>query len=162
MSLHVLRSRHIANGNYGAIQSDSGTRHSRRRTGPRDNLKQITAPMSRRVYGTPMGGDASVRKAPCCMAVEEAGKLPHARESARSLAVATFCIRVGFLSGALLGGRRYIDPGTGSFAIQITMASVLGGLLTARLWLRHVFWRVVGRGRRSKNVEQASVQETDR
>lgn len=38
----------------------------------------------------------------------------------------------GLLAMALLVGRRYIDPGSGSFAIQIIVAAVLGGLLTAR------------------------------
>ena len=37
-----------------------------------------------------------------------------------------------------LAGRSYIDPGSGSFAIQIIIASVLGGLLSARLWFRYV------------------------
>ena len=68
----------------------------------------------------------------------------------------------GLLIVALLGGRRYIDPGSGSFAIQIIIAAVLGGLLTARLWLRHVFWRVFGRWRRSKSDDQPSAEEADR
>ena len=66
------------------------------------------------------------------------------------------------LTAALLGGRRYIDPGSGSFAIQIIIAAVLGGILTARLWLRHVFWRIVGRGRRTKTDDQPSAEVTDR
>ena len=61
-----------------------------------------------------------------------------------------------------LVGRRYIDPGSGSFAIQIIIAAVLGGLLTARLWLRHFFWRVFGRLRRSKNEELPAGEEADR
>jgi hypothetical protein len=68
----------------------------------------------------------------------------------------------GLLATGLLVGRRYIDPGSGSFAIQIIIAAVLGGLLTARLWLRHIFWRVFGRGRRSKSDDQPSVEEADR
>ena len=59
-------------------------------------------------------------------------------------------------------GRRYIDPGSGSFAIQIIIAAVLGGILTARLWLRHMFWRIVGRGRRTKSEDPTSGEETDR
>ena len=66
------------------------------------------------------------------------------------------------LSTVQLAGRRYIDPGSGSFAIQIIIAAVLGGILTARLWLRHIFWRIIGRGRRTKPDDQASVEETDR
>lgn len=59
-------------------------------------------------------------------------------------------------------GRRYIDPGSGSFAIQIIIAAVLGGLLTARLWLRHMFWRVFGRLRRSHQEDQPTGEEADR
>ena len=59
-------------------------------------------------------------------------------------------------------GRRYIDPGSGSFAIQIIIAAVLGGILTARLWLRHMFWRIVGRWRRSEADDQPSAEEADR
>ena len=63
---------------------------------------------------------------------------------------------------ALLAGRRYIDPGSGSFAIQIIIAAVLGGLLTARLWLRHFFWRVFGLIRRNKSEEHPAGEEADR
>lgn len=68
----------------------------------------------------------------------------------------------GLLGVTLLVGRRYIDPGSGSFAIQIIIAAVLGGLLTARLWLRHMFWRIFGRRRRSEADDQPSVEEADR
>lgn len=60
-----------------------------------------------------------------------------------------------------LVGRRYIDPGSGSFAIQIIIAAVLGGLLTARLWLRHMFWRVLGVVRRRKSVDRPVGEEAD-
>ena len=66
------------------------------------------------------------------------------------------------LSTTHLARRCYIDPGSGSFAIQIIIAAVLGGILTARLWLRHVFWRILGRGRRSKSDDPPSGEETDR
>lgn len=59
-------------------------------------------------------------------------------------------------------GRRYIDPGSGSFAIQIIIAAVLGGLLTARLWLRHAWWRLIGRWRSTKTDQGSSTKETDR
>ena len=65
------------------------------------------------------------------------------------------------LATSLLAGRRYIDPGSGSFAIQIIIAAVLGGLLTARLWLRHMFWRVLGLVRRKKSEEQPAGEEAD-
>ena len=58
-------------------------------------------------------------------------------------------------------GRRYIDPGSGSFAIQITIAAVLGGLLTARLWLRHTFWRAYGLLRRRRSGEPPAGEEAD-
>ena len=82
---------------------------------------------------------------------------PHASAGGRS-----FVVIAGLLAAALLVGRRYIDPGSGSFAIQIIIAAVLGGVLTARLWLRHLFYRIVGRGRRSKPDAQPSVEEADR
>lgn len=66
------------------------------------------------------------------------------------------------LAIGLVVGRRYIDPGSGSFAIQIIIAAVLGGLLTARLWLRHMFWRVLGLVRRKKSEEQPAGEEADR
>ena len=89
-------------------------------------------------------------------------RLPGLRASANSRAVVLLGLHVGLLTAALLGGRRYIDPGSGSFAIQIIIAAVLGGILTARLWLRHVFWRILGRGRRSKSDDPPSVKEADR
>jgi len=65
------------------------------------------------------------------------------------------------LAAVQLVGRRYIDPGSGSFAIQIIIAAVLGGLLTARLWLRHLFWRVSGLVRRRKSGERPAGEEAD-
>ena len=65
------------------------------------------------------------------------------------------------LTAGQLVGRRYIDPGSGSFAIQIIVAAVLGGLLTARLWLRHMFWRIFGRRRRSESDDRPSAEEAD-
>ncbi len=85
---------------------------------------------------------------------------PHART--RGLAAVYLCFCFGLLTTALLAGRRYIDPGSGSFAIQIIIAAVLGGLLTARLWLRHFFWRVAGLVRRKKPEEQPAGEEADR
>ena len=46
---------------------------------------------------------------------------------------------IAVLAAAMLAGRRYIDTGSGSFAVQITFAAELGELLTARLWLRHIY-----------------------
>lgn len=76
---------------------------------------------------------------------------------------------VGGLAAFVLAGlilrlvsRSYIDPGSGSFAIQIIIAAVLGGLLSARLWLRHVFWRIFGRKRRTEIEDQPSGEEADR
>ena len=77
-------------------------------------------------------------------------------------AVFVFGLFSTVLACGQLVGRRYIDPGSGSFAIQIIIAAVLGGVLTARLWLRHLFWRVFGRLRRSKKEEQPAGEEADR
>ncbi|MDE2870004.1 MAG: hypothetical protein OXR64_09270 [Chloroflexota bacterium] len=80
----------------------------------------------------------------------------------RTRAVSGIGLWTTVLTTGLLVGRRYIDPGSGSFAIQIIIAAVLGGLLTARLWLRHMFWRIFGRRRRSESDDQPSVEEADR
>ena len=76
-------------------------------------------------------------------------------------AVLVFWLFGTVLTGGHLIGRRYIDPGSGSFAIQIIIAAVLGGVLTARLWLRHFFWRVLGLVRRKKTEEQPAGEEVD-
>ena len=61
-----------------------------------------------------------------------------------------------------LAGRSYIDPGSGSFAIQIIIAAVLGGLLSARLWFRHVLGRIIGVFRRSTPEASPSAEEASR
>ena len=76
-------------------------------------------------------------------------------------AVFVFGLFSTVLACGQLVGRRYIDPGSGSFAIQIIIAAVLGGVLTARLWLRHLFWRVLGLVRRKKTEEQPAGEEVD-
>lgn len=83
------------------------------------------------------------------------------RGSATSQVEFTPGLIVAILATVMLVGRRYIDPGSGSFAIQIIVAAVLGGLLTARLWLRHMFWRIFGRRRRSESDDRPSAEEAD-
>ncbi|MCY4112454.1 MAG: hypothetical protein OXG33_00760 [Chloroflexi bacterium] len=61
-----------------------------------------------------------------------------------------------------LAGRSYIDPGSGSFAIQIIIAAVLGGLLSARLWFRYVFGRIIGWFRRSMPEASPPAEEASR
>ena len=85
---------------------------------------------------------------------------PRAPAGGRAFLVLGLC--AALLTTGQLAGRRYIDPGSGSFAIQIIIAAVLGGILTARLWLRHVFWRIIWRGRRTKTEDPTSGEETDR
>ena len=70
--------------------------------------------------------------------------------AARSRAMLFLASGPRALTAGQLVGQRYIDPGSGSFAIQNIIAAVLGGILSGRLWLRHVFWRIVGRGRRKE------------
>lgn len=89
-----------------------------------------------------------------------AGWRPHTAPGRQALFV--FGLWAAVLTAGPLAGRRYIDPGSGSFAIQIIIAAVLGGLLTARLWLRHMFWRIFGRRRRSESDDQPSAEEADR
>lgn len=81
--------------------------------------------------------------------------------STSGLALVVFGLWIVVLTTGQSIGRRYIDPGSGSFAIQIIIAAVLGGLLTARLWLRHMFWRVFGRWRRTEPEDRPSAEEAD-
>ncbi len=42
----------------------------------------------------------------------------------------------------------YIDPGTGSFIIQMLIASILGAVLTVKMWIgtiKRFFLRLIGR-----------------
>ena len=89
-------------------------------------------------------------------------RAPEPRAPAGSRAFLVLGLWTALLSTTHLARRCYIDPGSGSFAIQIIIAAVLGGILTARLWLRHIFWRILGRGRRSKSDDPPSVKEADR
>ena len=73
-----------------------------------------------------------------------------------------FGLRPAVLTSAQLVGRRYIDPGGWSFAIQIIITTVLRGLLSTRLSLPHIFWRLFGRRPRSESYDQSSVDDTDR
>jgi hypothetical protein len=51
----------------------------------------------------------------------------------------------------------YLDPGSGSFLIQILIAAVLGGLLSARLW----FGRILGVFRRSSSQNRSASSLAD-
>ena len=84
---------------------------------------------------------------------------PRQRALANSRIVVLLGLHAWLLTAALLGGRRYIDPGSGSFAIQIIIAAVLGGILSVRLWLRHLFWRIIGHRRRTKSDPQRSSED---
>ena len=48
----------------------------------------------------------------------------------------------------------YIDPGSGSFLVQILLAGLLGALLSVRLWLGHVL-AFVGRFGRGGGAAQS-------
>ncbi len=89
-------------------------------------------------------------------------RAPEPRAPTGSRAFLVLGLWAALLTTVQLAGRRYIDPGSGSFAIQIIIAAVLGGILTARLWLRHIFWRIIGRGRRTKTEDPTAGEETDR
>ena len=75
------------------------------------------------------------------------------------LAILVLGLQAARLISAQLGGRSYIDPGSGSFAIQIIIAAVLGGLLSARLWFRYVLGRIIGWFRRSSPAEASPPAE---
>jgi len=51
----------------------------------------------------------------------------------------------------------YLDPGSGSFLIQILIAAVLGGILSARLW----FGRILGVFRRSSSQNRTASSLAD-
>ena len=78
------------------------------------------------------------------------------------LALLVLGLQAARLISAQLGGRGYIDPGSGSFAIQIIIAAVLGGLLSARLWFRYVFGRIIGWFRRSTPEASPPAEEASR
>ena len=78
------------------------------------------------------------------------------------MAILVLGLQAARLISAQLGGRSYIDPGSGSFAIQIIIAAVLGGLLSARLWFRYVLGRIIGLVRRSTPAENPSAEEANR
>ena len=82
---------------------------------------------------------------------------PTARASVGGIAAALIAFQI-----VRLAGRSYIDPGSGSFAIQIIVAAVLGGLLSARLWFRYVLGRIIGVFRRSTPEESPSAEEASR
>ena len=81
--------------------------------------------------------------------------------ASRALVGGVFAVLLAF-HVVRLAGRGYIDPGSGSFAIQIIIAAVLGGLLSARLWFRYVLGRIVGLFRRSAPDASSTAEETSR
>lgn len=95
------------------------------------------------------------------MTAEESRTLMPKR-SPGGLALLVLGLQVTRLIVPQLGGRSYIDPGSGSFAIQIIIAAVLGGLLSARLWFRYVVGRVIGWFRRSTPEASPSAEEASR
>lgn len=82
--------------------------------------------------------------------------------SSGGLAILLLGFQITRLIIAQLGGRGYIDPGSGSFAIQIIIAAILGGLLSARLWFRYVLGRIIGWFRRSTPEASPSAEEASR
>ena len=58
----------------------------------------------------------------------------------------------------------YLDPGSGSFLIQILIAAVLGGVVSAGLWFRRVlgiFRRSSGASRTASGPEPPDLDEVD-
>ena len=59
----------------------------------------------------------------------------------------------------------YLDPGSGSFLIQILIAAVLGGFVSAGLWFRRVlgiFRRPFGASRTTSSPNDPDLDEVDR
>ncbi|MEE2962012.1 MAG: hypothetical protein VYA34_14855 [Myxococcota bacterium] len=53
----------------------------------------------------------------------------------------------------------YIDPGTGSFIVQMLIASILGAVFTVKLWIgsiKNFFVRLVGGGHKSETDREPS------
>lgn len=98
---------------------------------------------------------------PLTLTVEES-RAPMPNRSSGGLAILLLGLQITRLVVAQLGGRSYIDPGSGSFAIQIIIAAVLGGLLSARLWFRHVVGRIIGWFRRSTPEASPAAEEARR
>ena len=59
----------------------------------------------------------------------------------------------------------YLDPGSGSFLIQILIAAVLGGVVSAGLWFRRilgVFRRPFGANRTTSSPNDPDVDQVER
>ncbi len=59
----------------------------------------------------------------------------------------------------------YLDPGSGSFLIQILIAAVLGGVVSVGLWFRRIlgiFRRSSGDGGTVSSLEDVESTEADR
>ena len=59
----------------------------------------------------------------------------------------------------------YLDPGSGSFLIQILIAAVLGGFVSAGLWFRRIlgiFRRSSGGSTNTSGPEAPDLDEADR
>ena len=92
----------------------------------------------------------------------EESRAPTPHSSGGGLVMLVLGLQVARLISAQLRGRSYIDPGSGSFAIQIIIAAVLGGVLSARLWFRYVLGRIIGLVRRSPSQESSAAEEVSR
>ena len=59
----------------------------------------------------------------------------------------------------------YLDPGSGSFLIQILIAAVLGGVVSVGLWFRRIlgiFQRSSGEGPAANSLDDVESTEADR
>ena len=131
-------------------------------TGPCSSWRRPRALTGGGVYSSPVADIPDPASAPGRDTDVRLTRAPGPRALTDSRVFLVLGLWAALLSATQLARRCYIDPGSGSFAIQIIIAAVLGGILTARLWLRHVFWRILGRGRRKKPSDQPAGEETDR
>lgn len=92
----------------------------------------------------------------------EESRAPMPNRSRGGLAILLLGLQITRLIVAQQRGRSYIDPGSGSFAIQIIIAAALGGILSARLWFRYVLGRIIGWFRRSAPEASPSAEEASR
>lgn len=74
------------------------------------------------------------------------------------IAITSFLL---FCASFLGEAHAYIDPGTGSFVVQMLLATILGGLFTIRLWFDSVklfFMRLMGKVPASDESEKSDEE----
>lgn len=74
---------------------------------------------------------------------------------ALDLLALSLCVWIGV---ACQPAHAYLDPGTGSFIIQVLIAGFLGGVATIKLW----WHKFIGLFSKKKNIEEKSEEEEEK